>query len=154
MCSICVTKSIQRELERLKQQDIIAPLGINEISEWCNSFVLVPKTNSKVRLCLDPARLNQALIRPIHRVPTLNDILSKHNNVRYMSIIDASSGYHNLMLDDKSSYLTTFSCQFGSYRYKHLSFGAVPPGDMFQHKIDKTLMTCQMCLALLVTFWL
>ena len=51
------------------------PARVDESAEWCNSPVLVPKANSKVRLCLDPARLNQALIRPIHRGPTLNDIL-------------------------------------------------------------------------------
>ena len=67
----------------------------------------------------------------------LNDILPKLNNVRYMSIIDASSRYHNLKLDDISSYLTTFSCQFGRYRYKHLLFGAAPAGNMFQQKIDE-----------------
>ena len=90
-------KPFQDALEGLKQQDIIAPLGVDETSEWCHSFVLVPKANCKV--ILDPAQLNQALIRPIHRGPTLNDILPKLNNVRYLSLIDASSGYHNLRLD-------------------------------------------------------
>ena len=113
------------------------PLGVDETAEWCNSFVLVPKANGKVRLCLDPARLNQALIRPIHRGPTLNDILPRLNNVKYMSIIDASLGYHNLQLDTKSSYLTTFACPFGRYQYKHLLFGAAAVGDMFQHKINE-----------------
>ena len=75
---------------------------------------------------------NQALIRPIYRVPTLNNILPKFNNVQYMSIIDVSSGYHNLKLDKKSSSLTTFPCPFGQYQYKHLPFIAVPAGDMFQ----------------------
>ena len=92
--------------------DIITPLGVDETSEWCNSFVLVPKANGKVRLCLDPAWLNEALIRPVHQGPTLNDILPKLNNVQYMSIMDASSGYHNLKPDKQSSYLTTFSCSF------------------------------------------
>ena len=54
-----------------------------------------------------------------------------------MSIIDVSLGYHNLNLD-KQSYLTTFACPFGRYRYKWLPFGAVAPGDMFQCKIDET----------------
>ena len=71
------------------------------------------------------------------RGPTLNDILPRLNNVQYMSIIDASSGYHNLKLDTQSSYLTTFTCQFGRYRYKCLPFGAVPAGNMFQHKIGE-----------------
>ena len=66
----------------------------------------------------------------------LNDILPKLNNVQYMSIIDASSGYHNLKLDKQSSCLTTFACPFGRYRYKWLPFGAALAGDMFQCKID------------------
>ena len=97
----------------------------------------MPKANGKVRLCLDTAHLNQALITPIHRGPALNDILPKLNNTKYLSLIDASSGYHNMKLDKKSLYLTTFACQFGGYRYKCLPFGAVPAGNMFQRKIDE-----------------
>ena len=70
-------------------------------------------------------------------VPTLNDILPRLNNVKDMSIIDDSSGYHNLKLNKKSSYLTTFTCLFGQYWYKQLPFRAVPVGNMFQCKIDK-----------------
>ena len=99
--------------------------------------MLVPKANGKVRLCLDPALLNQALIRPVHRGPTLNNILPRLNNVQYMSIINVSSGYHNLKLDKQSSYLTTFPCLFGRYQYKGLLFGAVLAGNMFQHKIEE-----------------
>ena len=99
--------------------------------------MLVPKANGKVRLCLDPAQLNQALIRPIDRGPKLNDILPKSNNVQYMSITNVSLGYHNLKLDKQSSYLTTFACPFGRYRYKQLPFGAALAGDMFQCKIDE-----------------
>ena len=77
----------KEELRQLQEMDIITPLGVNETSEWCNSLVLVPNANDKVRLCLDPVWLNQALIRPVHRGPTLNNILPRLNNVNYMSII-------------------------------------------------------------------
>ena len=125
-------KLFKEELDWLQKMDIITPLRVDETVEWCNRFVLVPKGNGKARLCLDPARLNQALIRPIHRGPTLNNILLKLNNVQYMSIIDASSGYHNLKLYENFSYLTMFLCPYVWYQYKHLPFRAVPAGDMFQ----------------------
>ena len=48
--------------------------------------------------------------------PTLNDILQKLNIAKYLAIIDTSSGYHNLKLNERSSYLLTFACQFGRYR--------------------------------------
>ena len=115
----CVAYVLQKpfkdELDQLQKYDIISPLGVDEMAKWCNSFVLVPKANGKVTLCLDPVRLNETLIRPVHRCPTLNDILPRLKNVKYMSIIDTSSGYHNLKLDEKSSYLTTFACPFGWY---------------------------------------
>ena len=74
-------KLFKKELKWLQEVDIIASLGVDEMAEWCNSFVVVPKENGKVWLCLDPAWLNQTLIRPIHRDPTLNNILPKLNNV-------------------------------------------------------------------------
>ena len=101
-------KPFKEELERPQQQDIITPLVVGEMVEWCNSLVLAQKPNGKVRLCLDPARLNQVLLRPVHRGPTLNDIFPKLNNVKYLLLTDVSSGHHNVKLDEGSSYLTTF----------------------------------------------
>ena len=85
-------KPFKDELDWLQKLDMITPLGVDRTVEWCNSLVLVPKAKHKVRLCLDPVWLNQALIRPVHRGPMLNDILLRLNNVKYMSIIDASEG--------------------------------------------------------------
>ena len=45
-------------------------------------------------------------------------------------LIDATSEYHNLKFDEKSSYLTTFACQFGRFRYARLLFGAASASDM------------------------
>ena len=68
---------------------------MDETAEWCNHYVLIPKPNGNVRLCLDPTRLNQTLIKLVHRRPTLN-IFPKLNNAKYLSFIDARSGYHSL----------------------------------------------------------
>ena len=59
-------------------------------------------------LCLDPARLNQALIRPESRRSTINDIVPRPANVKHLTLMDASFRYHNLERDEKLTYLTTF----------------------------------------------
>ena len=50
----CVAYALQKpfneELECLQKMDLLTPLGVDETLEWCNSFVLVPKANGKVRL--------------------------------------------------------------------------------------------------------
>ena len=103
-------KLLKEQLKWLQRQQIIVLLGIGEISEWCNSFTLVSRANgSKVML------KSQALIRPIDRGPTLTDICPKLTGVKYLTLKDDISGYHNLQLDENSSYLMTFSCPFGRY---------------------------------------
>ena len=47
-------KPFKEELKQLQELDIIIPLGVDEMAEWCNSFVVVPKANGNVRLSLDP----------------------------------------------------------------------------------------------------
>ena len=126
---------LKDELERLPGQQIIIPLGIDETSERCNSFILVPKVNGKVRLCLDPPRLNKVLIRPVPRGPTLNNILQRLEGMKCLLLMDASLGYYNLKLDEKILYLTTFWCPFFRYWYIWLPFEAAP---LFQKKIHNT----------------
>ena len=99
-------KPLKKELEILQQHQILALIGVDEMAEWSNNFVIVPKPNGTLYLYLDLVRLNQVLIRPIHRDPILNDILPKLTNVHYITITDASSGYQKP--DKKSSYLITF----------------------------------------------
>ena len=43
------------------------------------------------------------LIIPVHRGPKLNNILPRLADMKYLPLIDVSSGYHNLKLDGKSS---------------------------------------------------
>ena len=61
------------------------------MAEWYSSFYHNTRAQLHSMIMFrSPARLNQALIRPIHRGPTLNDTLLKLSNAHYMTIIDAS----------------------------------------------------------------
>ena len=141
-----------KNLKQLQKQQIIVHLVVNETPEWCNSFLLVPKDNGEVISCLDPVWLNKALIRPIlwrlntkwHAFPA--------KRVKYIMQIHASSRYHNLKLNEKSSYLTTISCPFGKYQYIGLLFGAAPVGNMFQKKIDGLFHDIHNVLPLMMIF--
>ena len=96
--------------------------------------MLVPILNGTIQVCLNLTRLNKALIRQVHRGPTVSDIFSKLKNECYLTLIDGSSGYPKPKLDKKC--LPKFSCHFGRYRYTRLPFRAAPAGYVFHHKID------------------
>ena len=118
----------RKEWERLQKWQIIVPWGIDK---------MMPKANGIVLLCVVPARLNQAIIRHVHRDLTVNDILSRLTCLQYLTLINTHWGYDNLKLDQKFIILTSFTCQFGRYRYARLPFDAAAARDMFQHKMDK-----------------
>ena len=63
--------------------------------------------------------------------------ITQASALRFLTPIDASLEYHNSKPNEKTSHLMIFSCQFGSYGYVRLFFGATPTGEMFQRKIDK-----------------
>ena len=43
MCSICTTRTILKELERLQEKQILTPLGVDETFETCNTYIIAPK---------------------------------------------------------------------------------------------------------------
>ena len=67
----------------------------------------------------------------------LNDIPLRLTGIKYLKLIDISSGYYNVKLNEKSTYLTTFLCPFDRYQNIKLPFGAVLADDLFKKKIEK-----------------
>ena len=79
---------LKEEMERLQRQQIIVPPGWMRHPKWCNSFIMVPEVNGKVNLCLDLARLDKGLIRPMHKGLTLNNILPRLAGMKSLTLID------------------------------------------------------------------
>ena len=99
MVTFIYFKNPLKELEKWQKQKITVLLGIDKTWDWCNSFLRDLNANSKVWWCLDPARFKKALIRCVHRGPTLNNILPRLAGMKYPALTDTSSGYDNLKLD-------------------------------------------------------
>lgn len=126
---------VQEELKRMEKLDVIE--RVTDPTDWVNSMVVVEKPNGKLRICLDPKDLNEAIRRPHYSVPTLEHALAKMSNAKFFSKLDAQSGYWQLRLSEESSFLTTFNTPFGRYRFKRLPFGLVCAQDVFQQKMDE-----------------
>ena len=59
----------------MTQLDIIIP--VNELTDWVSSQVVIEKSNSNLRVCLDPRYLNKAIKKDHHCQPTATDIFQK-----------------------------------------------------------------------------
>ena len=79
---------------------------------WVNSMVVVPKKNGKLRIWLDAKDLNRAIKREHYPLPTIEDVTTRLHGAKVFTKLDVRSGFWHVNLDEKSSYLTTFSTPF------------------------------------------
>ena len=71
------------------------------------------KEDGSLRLCLDSKDLNKAIKRNQWYARTLDDILPELVQSKYFTINDATSGFWYVLLDLRSSLLTTFNTPWG-----------------------------------------
>ena len=82
---------------------------IVKVADWVNSLVVVEKPQTgKLRICLDPKALNEAVRRPHYPMYTIEDVTSKLTNATCFSLLDIRHAYWSVKLDESSSYLTAF----------------------------------------------
>ena len=129
----------------LVNNGIIAPVG--GTTAWTAPAFLVPKNKqldqtakNNLRLVTDLSQLNCYIIRPVHPFPSANTILSNiPNSTKYFASLDAVSGYHQVPLDEQSSYLTTFLLPCGRFRYLRTPMGLCSSSNEWCRRSDATI---------------
>ena len=134
---IALKDAIKEELDSMVSQGVIRK--VTEPTDWVSSLAYSKKKSGKLRICLDPRRLNQALKRPHHKIPTIEELTHQFCGSRFFSKLDAKSGYWSVQLDEGSQLLTTFQTPYGRYCFTRLPFGLKVSQDIFQLKMDQIL---------------
>jgi len=135
---ISAKADIEAELQRLVKADVIEP--VKEASAWVSPIVPVRKSNGTLRLCVDYRQLNKSIIREHRALPTVDEITAELADAEVFSVLDAESGFHQLLLDVDSRPLTTFATHCGLYRFKRLPFGVSCAPEIFQRVVSDILV--------------
>ena len=110
-------------------------------SKFVSPGFFVAKANGiDVRLVTDYTGLNQFVKRPIHTFPSADEILRAvpASSVFFVSY-DAVQGYHQIALDEPSSYLTTFLVPAGRFRYLRACMGLSASSDEWCRRSDEAI---------------
>eukprot|EP00794_Sanderia_malayensis_P013664 gene13664-15093_t len=132
-----LVSDLKKELNKMEDDKVITK--VYEPTKWESSLVTQKKKCGKLRVCIDPQKLNTALQRERYYLPVLDDILPKFQNAKVFSVLDLKSGYWHVKLDQESSFLTTFNTPFGRYRWLRLPFGLNVSAEIFQRKLHQVL---------------
>ena len=124
----------KEEIESLVKQGILEE--VKEHTDWVNSYVIVEKdtgnhhspnhtVKKKLRICLDPRDLNEALERELYHTRSVDEITAKLQGMTVFTIVDFKKGYWMVVLHPDSRKLTCMALPFGRFQWTHLPMGAV-----------------------------
>ena len=88
-----------------------------------------------MRICLDPKELNEAIQREHYPLPTIEEVATRLPGAKLFSVLDARNGFWHIVLDEESSFLTTFNTPYGRYRWKRMPFGISSAPEVFQRRM-------------------
>ena len=127
--------AFHKEIRNLEQLGILEET--KDVTEWVNSFVIMEKkapvnsckilTNSnssqghskdrKLRICLNPRDLNEALEREPYYTQTIEEIMAKFHGMTRFTIADFNKGYWMVELDPESRKYTTMALDIGRFQW-------------------------------------
>ncbi|UYV77464.1 K02A2.6-like [Cordylochernes scorpioides] len=112
---------VQSELEKMVKQGIITK--IYHETEWSHPMVVVKKKSGQIRICLDPRKLNQALVRRHFQTPAPSELLHQIPKADYYTVLDVKSAYWHVPVANECRDLLVMATPFGKFRYSRLPFG-------------------------------
>ena len=115
------------ELKRMEKLGVIRQ--IDQPTEWCHPIVIVSKPCGGIRLCIDLTKLNTGVERELYQLEAVDETIGK-----FMSKLDANSGYWQVPLDDASQELTTFITPIGRFCCTRCPYGLSSMQEIFSKK--------------------
>ena len=112
------------ELDRPVKEVIITK--VHEHTDWINSVVPVMKEDGS----LDCAWIQKTWTKESKEINGMQE--------HYLRIL-RTSGFRHMVLDFRSSLMTTFNTPWGIYRWLRMPFGLKVSSDVFQDRMDRVL---------------
>ena len=143
--SIHLEDAFKEEIKSLVELGILEE--VKEHTDWVNSYVIVEKDSGnhhypnhtikrKLRICLDPRDLNEALEREPYHTCSVDEITAKLQGMTVFIIVDLKKGYWMVVLHPDSRKLTCMALPFGRFQWTRLPMDTVVAQDIFQSKLD------------------
>ena len=141
--------AFHEEIRNLEKLGILEET--KDVTEWVNSFVIVKKklpinssnhhnpghsVKKKLRICLDPRDLNEALEREQYYTCSIEEIIGKFHGMTKFTIADFNKGYWVVVLDPESRKYTTMALDIGRFQWTRLPMGSIVAQNVFQRKLD------------------
>lgn len=93
--SLPLMPKVKHELGRMEELGVIS--CVDEPTDWCAGMVVVPKTNGKVRICVDLTKLNKSVHRERRLLLSVEHTLGQLGGAKIFSKLNANSGFWQIV---------------------------------------------------------
>jgi hypothetical protein len=131
-------REVVKEVLKLLKAGVIYPISD---SEWVSPVQVVPKKGGMIvihnekndlipqqtvtgwPMCIDYWKLNKATWKDHFPLPFIDEMLERLANHSFFCYQDGYSGYHHIPIHLDHQSKTTFTCLYGTFAYRRMSFG-------------------------------
>ena len=97
---------------------------------------MVKKANGKWRMCTDYTDLNKACPKDHLPLPCIHKLVDNSAGYKYLSFMDAYSGYNQIPMYPQDQEKTAFITDFGVYCYNVMPLGLKNAGATYQRMMN------------------
>ncbi|XP_057418260.1 uncharacterized protein LOC130712443 [Lotus japonicus] len=130
-------KEVQIETQKLLEGKFIREV---QYPTWLANVVMVRKANGKWRMCTDYTSLNKVCPKDSYPLPNVDKLVNGASGNELLSLMDAYSGYNQIMMYRPDEEKTTFMTSQANYCYKTMPFGLKNAGATYQRLMDKVFV--------------
>ena len=130
-------KEVWKQVLKLLEAELIHPISD---SAWVSPIQVVPKKGRMTmvhnekndliptrivtgwRICIDYHKLNDAARKNDFPLLFMDQMLERLVRQAFYCFLDDCSGYNQIVVDPKDQEKTTFTCPFGVFAYRRMSF--------------------------------
>ena len=141
-----VEDEVREHVDDLFRKGVIRPSN----SKWAAPIVCARKSDGSMRMALDYRTLNsKSSTATLHPIPLIDDLLDRLAKAKYFAVLDAKSGYHQMLLREQDSDKTAFVVPWGHFEFtERTPFGLKGAGYSFQRMMSVILGSCNFTEAL------
>lgn len=135
---------VEKQLKDLVDRGVLEPV---DNSDWGTPLVPVLKPTGEIRLCGDyKTTVNKFLVDFKYPLPRIEEIFASLQGGTQFTKLDLSNAYNQLVLDEQSQLLCTWSTHLGVFKMKRLPFGVKTAAAIFQKTIENLLRGIPNCM--------
>jgi len=138
-------QSLAKQQALIEQLDNMLRLGVIKRSQASDysQVVMVAKPHQpgKWRFCVDYRTLNEKLKSMGWPIPNIDRLFARlgSKKAKYFAVLDLTSGYHQVLLDQKTRHLAAFVTDYGVFEPVRLWMGIKSAPSYFQKQMARVL---------------